>query len=108
MSATTKNAYSIILRPIITEKSMAAARSGKYVYRVAMNSNKYEIAWALETIQAEARNPVNVVSVNTMIVKGKEKRGRWMKRSNVGRTKDWKKAVVTLRPGQQIELVEGV
>jgi large subunit ribosomal protein L23 len=108
MSATTKNAYSIIQRPIITEKSMAASRGGKYVFRVAKDANKYEIAWALETIQAEARNPINVLSVNTMIVKGKEKRGRWMKRGNVGRTKDWKKAVITLQPGQQIELVEGV
>ena len=108
MSATTKNAYAIIVRPLVTEKTMAGGALNKYTFEVAKGANKYEIAWALETIQAESRNPVNVVSVNTMVVKGTQRRGRFMKRANVGRTSDWKKAVITLRAGQQIELIEGV
>lgn len=108
MSATTKNAYDIILRPVITEKTYNGAEQNKFTFKVAPSANKYEIAWAIELIQAEEKNPVKVVSVNTMIVSGKTRRGRFMKRSNQGRTSDWKKAIVTLEPGQSIQLVEGV
>lgn len=108
MSSTTKSAYDIIVRPIVTEKSFAGGALNKYSFVVAKDANKYEIAWAIETIQAEARNPVNVVSVNTLVVKGKNRRGRFFKRANQGRSSDWKKAIVTLQPGQQIQLVEGV
>jgi large subunit ribosomal protein L23 len=75
---------------------------------VAPDANKYEIAWAVEQIQKDAKNAVQVTSVNTLTVKGKERRGRFFRRANKGRSSDWKKAVVTLAPGQQIELVEGV
>jgi large subunit ribosomal protein L23 len=108
MSATTKNPYNIILRPLVTEKTVAAGAQNKYTFAVAKEANKYEIAYAVERIQADARNTVNVVSVNTLVVKGKTRRGRFFRRANQGRTADWKKAVVTLQPGQQIELVEGV
>lgn len=108
MSVSTKSPYEVILRPIVTEKSVNGGALNKYTFAVAKNANKYEIASAIERIQAEARNTVNVVSVNTLIIKGKAHRGRFGKRANQGRTRDWKKAIVTLQAGQQIELVEGV
>jgi len=108
MSSTHKSAYDIIIRPIVTEKSMSGGAENKYTFVVAKEANKYEIAAAIETIQAEVKNPVNVVSVNTLVVKGKTRRGRFFKRANQGRSSDWKKAVVTIKPGQQIEVVEGV
>ena len=108
MSSTTKSPYQIIVRPIVTEKTMGGGAQGKYTFVVAKDSNKYEIAHAIEQIQAEAKNIINVVSVNTLVMKGKARRGRFFKRANQGRTSDWKKAIVTLAPGQQIELVEGV
>lgn len=108
MSTTTKNPYQIILRPIVTEKSVSAGAQNKYVFAVARDANKYEIAHAVERIQADAKNSINVVAVNTLVVKGKARRGRFFRRANQGRTADWKKAVVTLAPGQVIEVVEGV
>lgn len=108
MSATTKSPYQIVLRPIVTEKSMMGGGQNKYSFVVAKDANKYEIAHAVEQIQADARNTINVVSVNTMVVKGRIRRGRFFRRANQGRTADWKKAIVTLQAGQQIELVEGV
>jgi len=108
MSATTKSPYEIVVRPIVTEKSFQGGSQNKYTFVVAKDSNKYEIATAIEQIQADARNVIKVVSVNTHVIKGTSRRGRFFKRGNQGRTSDWKKAVVTLREGQSIELVEGV
>ena len=108
MSSTTKSPYEVILRPIVTEKTVSAGAQNKYTFVVDKAANKYEIAHAVERIQADAKNVVNVVTVNTLVVKGTARRGRFGKRSNQGRTSDWKKAIVTLAPGQQIELVEGV
>jgi large subunit ribosomal protein L23 len=88
MSATTKNAYDIILRPIVTEKTVDASSQGKYTFVVAKDANKYEIAWAIEKIQADAKNVIKVTGVNTLIVKGTSKRGRMFRRANVGRTSD--------------------
>ncbi len=108
MSATTKSPYQVIVRPIVTEKTMNGGIENKYTFVVAKDANKYEIAEAIERIQADAKNVINVVTVNTMIYKGKSRQGRFFKRANKGRTSDWKKAIVTLRPGQAIEVVEGV
>jgi large subunit ribosomal protein L23 len=108
MSATTKSPYDIIVRPVVTEKSFRGGAENKYTFIVAKDANKFEIAWAIEQIQADARNAVKVVSVNTHIVKGTSRRGRFFKRANQGRTSDFKKAVITLQEGQTIELVEGV
>jgi len=108
MSSTTKNAYQIVNRPIVTEKSVSDSNAGKYIFEVAPDANKYEIAWAIEQIQKDAKNVVKVVAVNTIKVHGKMRHGRFFKRVNKGKTSDWKKAVVTLAPGQTIELVEGV
>jgi large subunit ribosomal protein L23 len=95
-----KDAYSIIKRPIVTEKSMAASALNKYVFEVAKDSNKIEIGKAVEEIFK-----VKVDKVNTLTVKGKTKR---MGRNPSGKTPDWKKAVVTLQAGHRIELFEGM
>jgi large subunit ribosomal protein L23 len=108
MISSTKSPYEVVLRPLITEKTVASGAHNKYFFEVSRAANKYEIAEAIEQIQADIKNTVTVVSVNTMIVKGKTRQGRFFKRSNRGRTSDWKKAIVTIAPGQQIEVVEGV
>ena len=82
-----KQARDIILRPVVTEKSVDLMQENKYVFKVRMDANKIDIKRAVEEIFK-----VKVVGVNTMRVKGKEKR---MGRS-VGRTSDWKKAIVEL------------
>jgi large subunit ribosomal protein L23 len=91
----------VLLRPIITEKSMTRTNEGKYTFEVRKDATKQEIAEAV----AEAFK-VDVVDVNVMTVRGKTRRlGR-----HTGRTSDRKKAVVTVAPGQRIEryFVEGV
>ncbi len=91
----------VLLRPVITEKSMSGTNEGRYTFAVVKDANKREIAAAV----AEAFK-VDVVAVNTSIVHGKTRRlGR-----GIGRRSDWKKAVVTIAEGQRIEryFVEGV
>jgi large subunit ribosomal protein L23 len=90
----------VIQRPLVSEKSYGAMPSGKYMFRVRRDANKQDIARAV----AEAFK-VDVVSVNTMHMRGKERRrGRLS-----GFQPDWKKAVVTLKQGQKIEnLFQGV
>ena len=94
-----KQARDIILRPVVTEKSVDLMQENKYVFKVRMDANKIDIKRAVEEIFK-----VKVVGVNTMRVKGKEKR---MGRS-VGRTSDWKKAIVELTAGDTIEVFEGM
>ncbi len=89
----------IILKPIITERSTQAAALGKYIFVVAQESNKHQIKSAIER-----KFKVKVKKVNIISVPGKErKRGRI-----IGQTKSWKKAIVTLIPGDKIEIFEGV
>lgn len=95
-----KSAYEIIERPLVTEKSMAGTEQGKYTFRVNKNANKIEIANAVEQLFN-----VKVDSVNTISVKGKKKR---LGRHPEGKTADWKKAIVTLKPGYRIEIFEGM
>lgn len=95
-----KDPYQIIERPLLTEKSMDLSHVGKYTFRVAKDANKIEIRNAVEKIFK-----VKVAKVNTLIVKGKKRR---MGRFPEGRTSDWKKAIVTLKPGQSITLFEGL
>ncbi len=94
-----KNPRDIIKKPVITEKSMGMVEENKYTFIVDMGSNKIEIRQAVE----ELFN-VKVDKVRTMRVKGKLKRvrNRW------GKTPDRKKAIVTLKEGQKIQLFEGV
>ncbi|WP_163328410.1 50S ribosomal protein L23 [Desulfurobacterium thermolithotrophum] len=100
--------YDIILRPVITEKSVKLAnleakssktketkKITKITFEVAMDATKPEIKEAVEKVFG-----VKVEKVNTMIVKGKRKGIRFLR----GKKKDWKKAVVTLKPGYEIDL----
>ncbi len=77
----------IIIKPIITEKSNSGLENGKYTFRVAKNATKVQIADSVEALFN-----VKVLKVNTITVKGKEKRVG----ANSGKRPDWKKAVVTI------------
>ena len=88
-------AYDIIKRPIITEKSASLFEMKKYTFEVAKDANKVEIRQAIEAIFN-----VKVVKVNTLNVKSKPKRVRYQE----GRTRTWKKAMVTLAEGETIEI----
>ena len=92
-------ARDIIIKPVVTEKSIGMMENNKYVFKVALKANKIEIKKAVEEIFK-----VKVVDVNTVRVKGKEKR---MGRS-VGKTSDYKKAIVQLAEGDSIEIFEGL
>jgi large subunit ribosomal protein L23 len=91
--------YGVLLRPIVTEKTTVLTGIDKYVFEVDIRANKNQIKEAVEL----AFN-VHVAAVNTMKMKGKLKRfGR-----KVTPRPDWKKAIVTLVPGDKIELFEGI
>ncbi|MBQ1351843.1 MAG: 50S ribosomal protein L23 [Oscillospiraceae bacterium] len=95
------NAYDIILRPIITEQSMEGVADKKYVFEVAKTAGKSEIKKAVEEIF-----DVKVQKVNTLNMIGKEKR---MGAHPKGRRKNWKKAMVQLKPDSKtIEFFEGM
>ena len=94
-------AYDIIIRPIITERSMAAVADKKYVFEVARDAGKIEIRQAVEEIFG-----VKVAAVNTLSVKRKPKR---MGGGRPGQTRAWKKAYVTLtEDSKTIEFFEGI
>ncbi len=98
-----KDPYEVIERPLLTEKSTDQAARNKYHFRVRRDANKIEIADAVRRLFA--REGVRVVSVNTMIVRGKKKRAL-VRGAKAGYTPDWKKAIVTTdRP---ITLFEGI
>ena len=92
--------YGIIRRPLITEKtSIQKEQSNQITFEVDRGANRIEIKRAIEKIFK-----VNVAHIRTMQVKGKKKqRGRI-----IGKRRDWKKAIVTLLPGERIEFFEGV
>ncbi|MEG0071379.1 MAG: 50S ribosomal protein L23 [Raoultibacter sp.] len=90
-----KDPREVIIRPIISEHSYDLINKGCYTFEVAKESNKIEIAQAVEAIFN-----VKVVKVNTLNVKAKPKRVR----VQLGKTRTWKKAMVTLAAGESIEL----
>ncbi len=89
----------IIIRPIISEKSYAMIEQTRYTFEVAKSANKTQIAQAVSEIFG-----VTVTNVNTMNVTGKPRRLRYSK----GKTRNWKKAVVTLKAGETIDLFPAV
>ena len=108
-----RSAQSIIKRPLLTEKSARLRETGggvaapaegetyaqKVVFEVARDANKVEVRRAVQDLFK-----VTVTDVRTLVVRGKEKRvGRFS-----GRRPSWKKAFVTLKPGDNIEFFEGV
>jgi large subunit ribosomal protein L23 len=103
---TALTAPEIILRPVISEKSIDESGRGKYTFAVHDKANKIQIKAAVEALYAKEN--VTVVAVNVLTTKSKEKR-RGTKRGRItGRTTPWRKAIVTLAPGQSIEFFEGV
>ena len=82
-----KTLHDVIIKPIITEDSMARLADKKYTFEVAKNASKIEIKKAVEEIFK-----VEVEKVNTISMKGKDKRVGY----HVGKTSEWKKAIVTL------------
>jgi large subunit ribosomal protein L23 len=91
--------YTVIVRPLVTEKSTLLSSFNKYAFEVMPHANKVQIKQAVEV----AFN-VRVSAVNTCNVRGKVR--RFGRRQSVGRS--WKKAIVTLVEGYKIELFEGV
>ncbi len=93
-------AQDIIIKPIVTEKSMSVLQENKYTFKVAKGANKIEIAKAAEELFG-----VKVKSVNTMNCRGRSKRVGM----NRGTTPSWKKAVITLAEGSKtIEFFDGM
>ncbi|HLH72368.1 MAG TPA: 50S ribosomal protein L23 [Chloroflexota bacterium] len=87
--------YDVLRRPLITEKNTMLGEQNKYTFEVAVAANKPMVRRAVEALFK-----VEVVDVNMIRVHGKMRRvGR-----NRGMTRNWKKAVVTLKPGQRIEV----
>ena len=96
-----RTAYDIVIRPVITEQSMEDMDIKKYVFEVAKDANKVEIAKAVEEIFG-----VTVIKVTTINVHGKTKR---IGANPAGKTKNWKKAVVKLsEDSKNIELFENM
>ena len=91
--------FEIIRRPVVTESSTLLQDMDRYTFEVAMSATKHQIREAVQ----EAFN-VEVKNVRTMIVKGKTKRMG----PRFSRTKNWKKAIVQLAPGNSITIFEGV
>jgi len=89
----------VLRRPLITEKNATLQAQNKYAFEVAKEANKPQVKQAVEKAFK-----VKVTTVNTIMVPGKSRRvGR-----RVVLTQSWKKAVVTLKPGDKIEFFEGV
>lgn len=100
-----KDPYEIIQGLVITEESVRLMQGEpkKYTFRVAKDANKIEIRKAVEEIAKPDK--VTVVKVNTMNVRGKRRR---IGRGRESKRPDWKKAIVTLAPGQVIQKFEAV
>ena len=96
-----KTAHDIILKPVITENSMAGIADKKYTFKVATDATKIDIANAVEELFG-----VKVAKVNTLNVSGKAKR---LGAGRLGKTRSWKKAYVQLaEDSKTIELFEGM
>ena len=91
--------YEVLRRPLITEKNTILQGQSKYVFEIAASANKVQVKQAVEKAFK-----VKVNSVNVLTVPGRQKRiGR-----RITQTSPWKKAIVTLKPGEKIEFFEGV
>ncbi len=94
-----RSPYDVLKKPVVSEKTMSLLAENKYTFLVNPDANKIEIKHAVEKAFS-----VKVTDVKTISVKGKKKRvGR-----HVGKTSDKKKAIVTLKDGDKIEVFDGV
>jgi large subunit ribosomal protein L23 len=91
--------YKYLIKPMVSEKSSILASRGKYVFIVHPEANKIEVAKAIQNAYDVKVRDVNIINMSGKAVRF----GRVS-----GRTKNWKKAIVTLEPGQKIEIYEGV
>ena len=89
----------VIIRPVVSEKSYVLASNDKYTFRVHASAHKTQIRQAVEALF-----DVKVVDVRTMSVKSKPKRRGYTS----GRTRSWKKAIVQVRPGDTIPIFQGL
>jgi large subunit ribosomal protein L23 len=92
--------HDVLLRPVISEKSVLETERNNYTFAVARDANKFQIR---EAVEAEFK--VNVVGVRVLTVKPKQKRRG---RRQLGTVPGWRKAVVTIEAGQKIEFFETV
>jgi large subunit ribosomal protein L23 len=91
--------FDVLRRPLVTEKNTSLQAQGKYVFEIDRDANKVQVKQAVEKAFK-----VTVTAVNIMMVRGRERRvGR-----RVVSASPWKKAVVTLKPGDKIQVFEGV
>ena len=98
--------HEIIVRPVISEKTIDESGRGKYTFAVHEKANKIQIKAAIEELYQGEK--VTVVAVNVLTTKAKEKRRGTRRGRITGHTTPWRKAIVTLAPGQKIEFFEGV
>ncbi|MFL5819640.1 MAG: 50S ribosomal protein L23 [Solirubrobacteraceae bacterium] len=89
----------VIIRPLVSEKTYVLASTGKYTFRVHPDAHKTQIRQAVESLFG-----VTVTDVRTMSVKSKPKRRGY----TAGRTRQWKKAIVQIRPGEEIPIFQGL
>jgi large subunit ribosomal protein L23 len=91
--------YDFLVRPVVSEKSVKEMEKGKYCFEVLKEVNKLQIKEAVEKLFK-----VKVKRVNIIKVPGKTRFFRGVR----GKTRNWKKAIVTLKPGDKIEIFEGM
>jgi len=91
------NANDIIIRPVISEKTTALMEQNKYIFRVSMAANKCMVNKAIADLFS-----VTPVKTNVMVVRGKNRRLRYQ----VGKRAAWKKAIITLKPGDKIKIFD--
>jgi len=89
----------VIIRPVVSEKSYVLATADRYTFRVHPDAHKTQIRQAVEALF-----DVHVVDVRTLSVRSKPKR----RGSTRGRTRSWKKAIVQVRPGENIPIFQGL
>ncbi len=93
------DASQVVIRPVVSEKSYVLASADKYTFRVHPDAHKTQIRQAVEQLF-----DVGVVDVKTMSVKSKPKRRGYTS----GRTRQWKKAIVQVKPGDSIPIFQGL
>jgi len=100
----TERLMKVLLAPVVSEKStFIGEKNNQYAFRVTSDATKPEIKAAVELMFSTKDRKIEVVAVQVTNVKGKEKRfGRFM-----GRRNNWKKAYVSLKPGQEINFAAG-
>jgi large subunit ribosomal protein L23 len=96
----------IIVRPVISEKSIDESNRGKYTFAVHERANKIQIKAAIEALYEAEK--ITVVAVNVLTKQAKTKQRGTKRGRVVGKVSGWRKAIVTLAPGQKIQFFEGV